>query len=52
MAGAYTLLPWHQACLGVFLLAHGRNESPLYVASTHLYSWVKRDKEDREKLLV
>lgn len=30
-AGACTLLPWHQACLGarVLLLPHGRNESPL-----------------------
>ena len=28
-AGAYTLLPRHQACLGVLLLPRGRNLSPL-----------------------
>ena len=27
--GAYTLLPWHQACLGVLVLPRGRNLSPL-----------------------
>ena len=42
--------PEHEACLGVLLLPPGQNASPSegypkqYVAGTHLYTWMKRDK--------
>ena len=46
--------PQHEASLEVLLLPSGRDASPslgypqLYVAGTHLYTWMNREKMDSE----